>query len=397
MGFGFGISYNLPTDLTHCLDATAVKLTDWINLASLGVALVIIWQFRQIVLLIFAAVVITIALNSLVRFLSRVYDWPRQRAVLVTAALVLLGAVIFLGLVLPLFISQFQELLLLTPKGFDQLGEWFDAFQVSPPDWFPDQDLRLLPALPDLLRQAASIGSTVFGNFLTFFSSSVAIVLQVLLLLVLTLMMLANPSAYRQLLLRLFPSSYRRRADEILTKCEKTLMFWLGGVALSSIFVATLSFTGLVLLGVPYAFAHAVLAGLFNFIPNLGPTLSAVFPVFVALLQSPGTALAVIVLYVLIQNVESYWFSPMVMQKQVSLLPAATLISQIFFATFLGPLGLVLALPLAVVCKTWIEEAWIVDVLDKPTHHQPPLDAELVSLNPQGTLTQDTLPQDPLT
>jgi predicted PurR-regulated permease PerM len=142
-------------------------------------------------------------------------------------------------------------------------------------------------------------------------------------------------------------------------------MFWLGGVALSSIFVATLSFTGLVLLGVPYAFAHAVLAGLFNFIPNLGPTLSAVFPVFVALLQSPGTALAVIALYVLIQNVESYWFSPMVMQKQVDLLPAATLISQIFFATFFGPVGLILALPLAVVCKTWIEEAWIIDVLDR--------------------------------
>ncbi len=374
-----------------------MKLTDWINLAALGVALVIIWQFRQIVLLIFAAVVITIALNSLVRFLSRFYNWPRQRSVLVTAALVLLGAVIFLGLVLPLFISQFQELLLLTPKGFDQLGGWFDAFQASPPDWFPDQDLRLLPALPDLLRQATSIGSTVFGNFLTFFSSSVAIVLQVLLLLVLTLMMLANPSAYRQLLLRMFPSNYRRRADEILTKCEKTLMFWLGGVAISSLFVATLSFTGLVLLGVPYAFAHAVLAGLFNFIPNLGPALSAVFPVFVALLQSPGTALAAVVLYVLIQNVESYWFSPMVMQKQVSLLPAATLISQIFFATFLGPLGLVLALPLAVVFKTWIEEAWIVDVLDKPAHGHPTLDAEPVSSSSQDTVLQEALTKDPLT
>lgn len=342
-----------------------MKLIDWINLVALGIVLVIVWQFRQIVLLMFAAVVITIALNSLVRFFSRVYGWPRDRAVLVTAALVLLGTFIFLGLVLPLFVSQFQQLLLLTPKGFDQLGIWFDAFQESPPDWFPERDLRVIPALPDLLRQAASIGSTVFGNFLTFFSSSVAIVLQLLLLLVLTLMMLGNPRAYRQLLLRLFPSSYRRRADEILTKCERSLMFWLGGVALSSIFVATISFTGLVLLGVPYAFAHAVLAGLFNFIPNLGPTLSAVFPVFVALLQSPGKALAVIVLYVLIQNVESYWFSPMVMQKQVSLLPAATLVSQIFFATFLGPVGLVLALPLAVVCKTWIEEAWIVDVLDK--------------------------------
>ncbi len=371
-----------------------MKLTDWINLAALGVALVIIWQFRQIVLLIFAAVVITTALNSLVRFLSRVYNWPRQRSVLVTAALVLLGAVIFLGLMLPLFISQFQELLLLTPKGFDQLGGWFDAFQASPPDWFPDRDLRLLPAFPDLLRQATAIGSTVFGNFLTFFSSSVAIVLQVVLLLVLTLMMLANPSAYRQLLLRLFPSSYRRRADEILTKCEKTLMFWLGGVALSSLFVATLSFTGLVLLKVPYAFAHAVLAGLFNFIPNLGPALSAVFPVFVALLQSPGTALATVVLYVLIQNVESYWFSPMVMQKQVSLLPAATLISQIFFATFLGPLGLVLALPLAVVCKTWIEEAWIVDVLDKPANQQLTLDVAPAPPMARDTAPRDKAPQD---
>lgn len=353
-----------------------MKLTDWINLAILGGALVIMWQFRQIVLLIFAAVVITIALNSLVRFFSRVYGWPRERSVLVTGALVLLGGVIFLGLVLPLFVSQFQELLLLTPKGFEKLGGWFDAFQANPPDWFPEQDLRMLPGLPELLRQAASIGSTVFGNFLAFFSSSVAIVLQVLLLVILALMMLANPQAYRRLLLRLFPSGYRRRADEILTKCEKSLMFWLGGVALSSMFVATLSFTGLVLLGVPYAFAHAVLAGLFNFIPNLGPTLSAVFPVFVALLQSPGKALAAVALYVLIQNVESYWFSPMVMQKQVSLLPAATLISQIFFATFLGPVGLVLALPLAVVCKTWIEEAWIIDVLEKPTNYQLNLGAE---------------------
>ncbi|MGB3311619.1 MAG: AI-2E family transporter [Nodosilinea sp.] len=348
-----------------------MKLTDWINLIALGIALVILWQFRQIVLLIFAAVVITVALNSMVRFFSQMYGWPRQRSVLVTGALVLLGGVIFLGLVLPLFVSQFQELLLLTPRGFEQLGVWFDAFQANPPDWFPDQDLRLVPGLPDLLRQVASIGSRVFGNFLTFFSSSVAIVLQVLLLVVLTLMMLANPSAYRRLLLRMFPSGYRRRADEILTKCERSLMFWLGGVALSSIFVATLSFTGLVLLGVPYAFAHAVLAGLFNFIPNLGPTLSAVFPVFVALLQSPGTALAVIVLYVLIQNVESYWFSPMVMQKQVDLLPAATLISQIFFATFFGPVGLILALPLTVVCKTWIEEAWIIDVLDRAGDREP--------------------------
>lgn len=342
-----------------------MKLTDWINLALLGVALFILWRFRQIVLLIFAAVVLVTALNSLTRRFVRVYGWPRDRALLVTSAFVMLGGVIFLGLMLPLFFSQFQELLELTPKGFAIVNDWFEDFQANPPDWFPTPDIQLLPDLGDLIRQVTTIGTTVFGNFLTFFSSSVAIVLQVLLLTVLTLMVLANPPAYRNLLLRLFPSGYRRRADEILTKCETALLSWMGAVALSSLFVFTLSFVGLIILGVPFAFAHAVLAGVFNFIPNLGPTISAIFPVFVALLQSPGKALTVIVLYVLIQNLESYWFTPMTMQKQVSLLPAATLIAQIFFATFFGPLGLILALPLAVVCKTWIEEAWIKDVLDR--------------------------------
>lgn len=341
-----------------------MKLTDWISLICLGIVLVILWRFRQIVLLIFAAIVSAIALNSLVRKLIRRFHWSRSRSVLATTGIVVLVGVLFLGLILPLFVSQFQELLQLIPKGFEQLSNWFNDFAANPPDWFPQQETDLLPNFSDVIQQATSIGTTVFGNFFSFFSSSVAIVLQLLLLIVLTLMMLADPLAYRRLLLRLFPSWYRRRVDEILTKCETALLCWMGGVAVSSAFVAILSFVGLVLLGVPYAFAHAVLAGVFNFIPNIGPTISAVFPIFVALLQSPGKALAVVLLYALIQNLESYWFNPMMMQKQVSLLPAATLIAQIFFATFLGPLGLILALPLAVICKTWIEEAWIIDFLE---------------------------------
>lgn len=363
-----------------------MKLTDWLNLVVIGIALFILWRFRQIVLLIFAAMVLTIALNSLVRRFTRVYGWSRMQAIMATASLVLLGTIIFLGLVLPLFVSQLQELLELIPRGFEQLNLWLNEFLTNPPDWFPEQETQFLPEFTDLLQQAASIGTTVFGNFFTFFSNSVAILLQVLLLVVLTLMMLVDPQAYRRLLLRMFPSHYRRRADDIVTKCETALICWMGGVALNSVFVATISFTGLVLLNVPYAFAHAVLAGIFNFIPNLGPTLSAIFPVFVALLQSPGKALAVIILYVIIQNLESYWFSPMVMQKQVSLLPAATLIAQIFFATFLGPLGLILALPLAVISKVWIEEAWIIDVLDRNAN--PSLYTESVLIEPPAPVEE---------
>jgi predicted PurR-regulated permease PerM len=256
----------------------------------------------------------------------------------------------------------------------------------NPPSWLPEIAVDFeLPGLSNLIEQVATLGGQFFGNFVSFFSGSVITLLQILLLFALIVMFLSDPQAYRKLLLRLFPSSYRSRADAILSKCEWSLLCWLGGVSTNSIFVATLSFVGLVVLRVPYPFANAMLAGLFNFIPNIGPAISAIFPIIVALSQSFSSAIAVIILYVVIQNLESYWFSPIMMQKRVSLLPAATLIVQLFFANFLGPMGLILALPLAVVCKTWIEEAWIVDVLEKskapdipsgeplPTHEQTPV------------------------
>jgi predicted PurR-regulated permease PerM len=85
----------------------------------------------------------------------------------------------------------------------------------------------------------------------------------------------------------------------------------------------------------------------------------------IALLDEPWKIWAVLVLYFIIQNIESYWLTPIVMAKQVSLLPAVTLIAQIFFATTFGLLGLLLALPLTVVVKTWVEEAIFKDILDR--------------------------------
>lgn len=343
-----------------------MKLTDWIGLICLAIALAILWRFRQIVLLLFAAIVIAIALNSVVRRLVNALRVSRSQAVWLTLGLVVLGIGLFVVLVLPLFVSQFEQLLELVPKGFNRLRSWATDFLDSPPPWLPEQATETeIPQFSDLISQIVDLGGQFFGNFFNFFSESLGTLLQLLLLLVISIMLLVDPLAYRRLLLRLFPSWYRRRADQILNRCEQALLSWLGGVALSSLFVSTLSFTGLLLLRVPFPFANAVLAGIFNFIPNIGPALSAVFPVVAALSQSFGSSIAVIVLYVLIQNLESYWLSPMLMQKQVSLLPAATLTAQIFFATFLGLGGLILALPLTVVCKTWLEEAWIVDILDR--------------------------------
>jgi predicted PurR-regulated permease PerM len=92
--------------------------------------------------------------------------------------------------------------------------------------------------------------------------------------------------------------------------------------------------------------------------------MSVVPAMAIALLDNPWKAVAVFVLYFIIQQAESNFITPVVMAHQVSLLPAVTLISQLFFVTFFGFLGLFLALPLTVVAKIWVQEVLIKDVLD---------------------------------
>ncbi|MEO1127808.1 MAG: AI-2E family transporter, partial [Cyanobacteria bacterium J06639_16] len=108
------------------------------------------------------------------------------------------------------------------------------------------------------------------------------------------------------------------------------------------------------------------------------------------------SAIAVVVIYIIIQKLESYVLQPTIMKHQVSLLPAATLVSQLFFATFFGPVGLVLALPLTVVSRVWIEEAWIKDYLDDTSIAEdganPPSAATPMTQtnSPDQTLGQET-------
>ena len=100
-------------------------------------------------------------------------------------------------------------------------------------------------------------------------------------------------------------------------------------------------------------------------------------PMAIALLENPWKSIAVLILYIVIQQVESHLLTPYVMAQQVSLLPAITLLSQVFFATFFGFLGLLLALPLTVVAQVWLKEVVIIDVLDRWQSH-PEIKTELI-------------------
>ena len=187
---------------------------------------------------------------------------------------------------------------------------------------------------------------------------------QLLFVVAVALMLSVQPEDYRQVAILMAPSYLRRRISGVLDSCGQALSSWMVGVLISSIAVGLMAFVGLSLLGVQLTTANALLAGMLNVIPNVGPTLSVVFPMAVALLDNPWMSLAVLALYVVIQNVESYIITPSVMHHQVKLLPGLTLAAQGIFMVIFGFKGLLLALPLAVCLQVVVRELIVRDVLD---------------------------------
>jgi predicted PurR-regulated permease PerM len=337
-----------------------VNLGQWIGLMALIISLYILWQLREVLLLIFAAVVLATTLNRLAQRLQSL-GIKRGLAVLLSVGIFFAGVICFFWLIVPPFVQQFNELTYRVPQGFERFNSWIDEQRTH----IPEQLLPYIPDLKSLLEQAQPLFNRLLGNSFAFVSGSLEVVLKILLVLVLTGMFLVDPDAYQKVFIRIFPSFYRRRVGGIVEQCEVSLGGWVTGAAIGVFVVGLMSLVGLSILHIKAALALSVLAGFMNLIPNLGPTMSVVPAMAIALLDNPWKAVAVFILYFFIQQAESNFITPVVMAHQVSLLPAVTLISQLFFVTFFGFLGLFLALPLTVVAKIWVQEVLIKDVLDQ--------------------------------
>lgn len=342
-----------------------MKFGQWLGLIATAAAALLLWNLREVLLLLFAAIVLAMALCTLVGVVQQRLGCRRPLALVASLLGLLTLLVVAIAAVVPPFVSQFQELLQQVPaalslatrmlrQGMDQSSQMLygkEALHWLQQSWQSQSSNGLDPAtgLLRLLGLAGNLGSGL---------------VELLFVIAVSVMIAIQPIAYREVFVLLVPSFYRRRFRQVLLLCGDALSSWMGGVLISSLFVGVLAGIGLSVLGVKLVAANALLAGLLNIIPNVGPTLSTVFPLSVALLDSPYKALAVLALYVVVQHLESYLITPSVMHHQVKLLPGLTLMAQFLFTVLFGPLGLLLALPLAVCLQVVIREVLIHDVLD---------------------------------
>jgi predicted PurR-regulated permease PerM len=190
-----------------------------------------------------------------------------------------------------------------------------------------------------------------------------AVLGQAVVVLFLGIVLALTPAVYVDNLLRLVPLRRRPRAAEVVGAVGTTLRWWLLGRLISMTVIGVLTWIGLTIVGVPLASLLALLAALFTFVPTVGPALSAIPAILLAMVAGPRQALYVALVYVIVQTVESYVLEPIVDRKTIYLPPAYTVLAQLVLGVFAGLLGVAVAVPLAGVAVVAVRMLYVEDVL----------------------------------
>lgn len=164
---------------------------------------------------------------------------------------------------------------------------------------------------------------------------------------------------YADMFVRLFPPDHREAGEELVSALGDALPYWLLGRLASMATVAILTGLGLMVLGIPVAFTLAVIAGLFSFVPFLGPIASLVPAVLVTLQSRPEQLVWVLVVYGAVQFVESNFVTPQIQQRTVSVPPVVLIVAQVVAGTLLGIVGVMFATPLALAAMIVVKVVYL--------------------------------------
>ncbi|GLQ55332.1 AI-2E family transporter [Devosia nitrariae] len=304
----------------------------------------LVWNLAQVLLLVFGSIVIATVLLTgadLLGFLPLPHRW-RVALVAVLAVLILGGFGYLLG-------NQTREelggLARELPGMVNEVGGYVGIDGL----WQRIRDFA----------ERLMLRSDVPGNIAGFTTNTVGVVGGLVLVLVGSVYFAVNPDLYKQGLLALCPRDMRARIGDALDRCGKALQLWMLGQLLTMIVVGVATTAGLLLIGVPSAIALGLLAGLFEFIPFLGPILAAVPAIVIAASQGGTMVFWVIGLYLLVQQIENNIIVPVVQHRTVDLPPALGLFSLLALGLLFGPLGVLLGTPLTVVLMVAVRELWI--------------------------------------
>lgn len=311
---------------------------------ALGAA---IWFLSDVLLLVFASILLATLLRSIAEPLKRKLNISEAWALFFAGVAILIvlgtGGVLFGAQIA----DQLTQLFEVLPAAADRLLAEFGFSRL--------QDLVTGTLVGDVITTAYLWGTAIIG------------VAAALLFVIFTGIYLSiDPGTYRRGFILLFPPRIQPQIADTLDDAGRALSLWLGGQLLAMLIVGIMTAAGLWLIGLPSALALGFLAGLADFIPIIGPIAAAIPGLLVASSQGFEVVLWALAVYIVVQQIESNLVLPIVVGNAVKIPPAVGLFAVIALGVIFGPLGVLFAYPLAVVADVAIRRLYIRETLGEP-------------------------------
>jgi predicted PurR-regulated permease PerM len=318
-----------------------------------GLLLWTAWLARRVLLLVYVSALLAIGFSPVVRLIERQRTLltakrrvPRWFAILVLYLLVL-GALTGVGMMtVPPLVAQARALWQELPVLFDRAQDYLISIGL----------LREHLTLGEAVARAPAGSTDAVGAVLATLWGFAGGLFGVLTILILTFYLLVEAETLHARLLRFVPADRRDRANAVIRNVTVRVSAWLTGQLLLAAIIGTTAAVGLWLLGVPYFYVLALIAGLGEMIPVVGPILAAIPAVAVGFSVSVQKGLAVLVFYVVQQQVENHVLVPKVMQRQVGISAATVIVALLIGGELLGIVGAILAVPTAAILQVLVQE-----------------------------------------
>ena len=326
----------------------------------------LLYRFNQVVFILFIAIVIGTVLRPAVTWLHQ-RGLPRIAGAVLVFLLLLALLIGFVLVLFPLIVEQGTTIAAAVPGYYQSLREWMinSAIQLI---------MRLSEFLPATLpglgatQQTGQQMLTFAGQAVGYVASAAQVIFMATAILLLTFhWTLDGPRIIRSLLL-LVPKAQRESMNELISAMETKVGFYIAGQAVLCLVIGVMALAAYLLIGLPNALVLAVLAGVLEAVPMIGPLLGAVPAALVALSLSPMKMVWVIVASIAIQQVENSLLVPRVMRKAVGVNPFVSLLAIFAFSSFFGIAGALMAIPMAAIIQL---------VLDRYVFHPAALEPEV--------------------
>lgn len=313
--------------------------------------------FKQLVTLMLAVLITIIIAIPLAAGATRLERAGIPRAL--GALMTLLGGIAVLAgviaLIIPTFVDQVNQFV-------DEVPAIVDDLEGTVADITGDRPSEVGDEVEQFLRRYTDKPERLIGPITSIGVNVAGVLAAILVMLVTAYYMAVRPQPLIDGALRLIPPSRRDHARYVMDRLRRSWIGWMQGVVFDMFISGTLLYIGLTIIGLDFAILFAVLTALLVVVPYFGAIIGAIPPVLFAFTDSPGKALAVLIVYVLVQQVESNVIIPLVMSRTVRLHPAVIAIGVVVVGRLFGLVGLLVAVPVISAMVILTEEYWVKEV-----------------------------------